>query len=525
METDRKVIIVGFAATLLIFVILLSSGAYLLGDPMFREFSSYAIISRVILTNYSLPFSGKSATEAAEKGMLSLLDPFSGLISSSDFAHLREEASGQYAGIGISVLPRDTAVMVVSVRKDSPAEQAGLKGGDLIIRINDRAVSLIDPIAVTDLIRGPAGTEVVLTVYRRSIEDTLVARVIRREIPLEHIQYAGLDVKGSAYIRMSDFEAGAARELRRRVNDLEEQGAAGYIIDLTGNPGGYLEEAVEAASIFLSEGQLVVGTESHSRWEKREFKTSSPPSTDKPVVILTDAQTASAAEILAGALRGAGRGVIIGDTTFGKGLVQVVYSLPNQDGFRLTTSRYYFADGTYLTPPDTMLRFNGLSPDIAYRQSVEARFVRFLENNLLLYDFVDAEWVTLSSYPDNFDYPGEVVSKLRQFAREKGLKYVSGVTDLFSREVALQAVDLASPQMIDQLKRMVKLSQKADDDAFTRYESYLKFRLRRIVVERKHGAEIMFRDVVVPDRPDIRLAADIIADTTWYRNLVRKTDQ
>jgi len=525
MESDRKAIIVGFAALLLIFATLLSSSAYLLSDPVFKEFSTYTIITRTILANYSLPFSGKSAAMAAEKGMLSLLDPFSGPVTSSGYAHLREEASGQYAGIGITVILRDSALLVVSVRKDCPAKEAGLRIGDLIISVDGKAIEAATSENAVDLIRGPIETEVVLTVYRHSIEDTLIVRVMRREIPIEHIQYAGLDVKGAAYIFLSDFEAGAAQDLRRRVDDLENQGATGYILDLTGNPGGYLEEAVEAAGIFLDEEQFVVGTESRSRWERREFRTDSPPSTNKPVVIITGPETASAAEILAGALRGAGRAVIIGDTTFGKGLVQIVFGLPNREGLRLTTSRYYFADGTYLTPPDTAFKFNGLVPDITYRSAIEDEFERFINNTLVLYDFVEAEWPKLSSYPNNFDYPNEVIFDLQRFARERCQQYVSWSTGIISRAAAEQKAEPVSPQVIDQLTRIMKLSQKTDGNAFLRYGSYLKFRLRQIVVERKQGTEAAFRDVIVPDRLDIRLAADIIADTTWYRNLVEKMDK
>ena len=517
---DKKAIIVGFASAVVIFLTLFFSGLSILNDPFMKEIFSFTWTASLIGSEYPLPFSQGTALQGAEAGMFSTLDPFSYRIGKKDYDFMREEYSGQYGGIGISVAPRDTLLMVLSVRKGSPADTSGMKSGDYIVRVNGADVPRDDPRLITDSIRGASGTIVHITVFRPRIQDTLSLNVLREDINLEHIPYAGLTGEKVAYISMADFESGAAADLFDTIQELEKQNPIGYIIDLTNNPGGYLLEAIDAADIFLDDGELVVGTDSRSRWEKRQYFSKSDPLTDKPVVILTDKGTASAAEILTGAMRGVDRAVVVGDTTFGKGLVQSVFALSNEDAIRLTISRYYFADGRFLNPRDSTLSFSGLAPDVDYKSAVEFEFQRFILGGFALYDFVEQNYDFLASLPDNFTYPDTVLAMFGEFLEQQHLRYQSKLTGTMDLIIRYQAIELASDKAIKQLKKLRTLSEKVDGDTYRRYADFVLYHIRRLAVEHKSGMAASYKDVIVPHRGDIRIAVDLLLNPAKYDSLL-----
>lgn len=518
MKPEKKEIIVGFVSAAMIFATLFASGLYLLDDPVLYQAINFSITAQEIVSLYPLPMARQSAFDGAERALFSLLDPFSYRLDQSEYQYMQEEYSGEYGGIGITVVPRDTQLMVISVREGGPAYEGGIKSGDCIISVAGTPVPTDNPGSATDLIRGPSGSEVRLTIYRPTLDDTLSMTLIRSNIKLEHLPYYGLTASGCAYIRIADFEAGASDDLKQAIRDLENQSARGYIIDLKGNPGGYLNEAIDAADLFLEKGALIVGTDCRSRWDNRRYLSSSKPITDKPVVILTDRGTASAAEIFTGALDGADRCVVIGDTTFGKGLVQSVYGLPNNDAIRLTISRYYFADGRYLNPPDSELSFSGLAPDIVYDPPGEIAFQEIILSGFVLYDFVDAKWELLSSYPDQFNYPDTVVTLFQKFAESRGINYESWMTGTLAVALVDQYLSEAPDTIISQLNQMLDLSHKVDRDVYQRHAELLKYHLRRLTVEKKSGRAASYRDVIVPARPDIILSDQILTDPERYQS-------
>ncbi len=518
MNPDKTEIITGFVSTVVIFLILFASGIFLLGDPVLRETVSFSLTAQEIVSFYPLPMNRRAAFEGAERGLFSLLDPFSYRLDRNDYRYLKEESTGEYGGVGITVVPRDTTLLVITVREGGPAYEAGMKNGDWILAVDSLPISPDNPAAATDNIRGPSNTSVSLTIYRPIIADTLQFTLIRTSIKLEHLPYYGLTESDIGYIRMADFEAGAAEELEKAVTVLAKLKPRGYIIDLIGNPGGYLNEAIDAADLFLPKGQLIVGTDGRSRWENHRYNSSSAPITDLPVIILTDHGTASAAEIFTGALHGADRCVVVGDTTFGKGLVQSIYGLPNGDAIRLTVSRYYFADGRYLNPPDSTLAFSGLAPDVVYHPAGETAFMETVLSGFLMFDFVENEWDLLSSYPDRFNYPDTVVDLFQNYAAAHGNKYESWLTQTIHLAISDQYLSQAPDTVIRELDRMLDLSQSLDRDVYHRYADLLKYNLRRLVVEKKSGRTASYHDVIVPSRPDIRLAEDILSDPDKYQS-------
>lgn len=515
---DKKEIITGFVSAAVIFITLFSAGLYLLNDPMLQQTLSFSLTAREIVSRYPLQMTQQAAFDGAERAMFSLLDPFSNRIDKNDYIYLREESSGEYGGIGITVVARDTSLMVISVREGGPAYESGMKSGDCILSVDSISIPPEDPGSATDMIRGPSGSKVTLLIYRAIIADSLELTLIRSSIKLEHLPYYGLTESGCAYIRMADFEAAAAEELSRAVEELEKQNPRGYIIDLKGNPGGYLDEAIDAADIFLEDGALIVGTDGRSRWQNRRYASYFDPLTSQPLVILTDRGTASAAEIFTGALGGADRAIVVGDTTYGKGLVQGVYGMSNRDAIRLTISRYYFADGRYLNPPDSELAFSGLTPDIYYDPPGETAFQNIILSGFLIYDFVEAEWDLLASYPDRFNYPDTVITVFQRFAASRGISYESWLTQTLSLTIIDQYLSEASDTVISHLNTMLDLSHSLDRDVYHRHSDLLKYHIRRLTVEKKSGRAASYRDVIVPSRPDIRLGEEILTNPEQYQS-------
>lgn len=517
---DKKHFVVSLISVAVIFFTLFYAGMYLVGDPLLRESVSFGLVAQYIAASYPLPYSRHAAFVGAEQSLENRLDPFTFRMAESEYDDMLEESSGNYGGIGVTVVPRDTSIMVVNVREGGPAAIGGMKNGDFIVAVEGKKVPADNPSGSIDKIRGPSGTTVTLTLYRPAIADTFSVKLTRSRIRLEHLPYYGMTDDQVAYIRVADFEAGTAEDLVMAVDSLETQNPVGYIIDLLGNPGGYFDEAIDAADVFMKKGTLIVGTDSRSRWDSKKYYATSGAMTEKPVVILTDKGTASAAEIFSGALRGARRAVVVGDTTFGKGLVQTVYHLAGRDAIRLTTARYYFADGRYLNPRDSVLTFTGLAPDLVYAPKGEPGFEDAIQTGFLLYDFVEKNWELLKGFPDKFNLPDTVVTAFASFARSHEFAYRSKTSETISDAIRDHRLDGGSREVLAALEGIDKQSQKADSDVYDREKDFLKFHIRRVLIERKNGSSQVYRDVIVPGRQDIRLAADILHDAQRYEALM-----
>jgi carboxyl-terminal processing protease len=518
---DKKHFVVGLISAAVIFCTLFYSGIYLVGDPLLRESFSFSVIAQYIAASYPLPYSRHAAFVGAEQSLEERLDPFTFRMGEREYDDMLEESSGKYGGIGVTVVARDTSIMVVNVREGGPAAVGGVKSGDFIVAVDGKKVPADNPSGSIDKIRGASGTTVALTLYRTAIADTFSVRLTRSNIRLEHLPYFGMTDDKLAYIRIADFEAGTSEDLVDAVDSLENLNPVGYVIDLLGNPGGYFDEAIDAADIFLKKGTLIVGTDSRSRWDSKKYYASSDPMTDKPIVILTDKGTASAAEIFTGALRGARRAVVVGDTTFGKGLVQTVYHLAQRDAIRLTTARYYFADGRYLNPHDSVLTFTGLAPDLVYVPKGELAFESAIDAGFLLYDFVEKNWELLKTFPDRFNLPDSVITAFALFAQSRGFAYRSKMSETISDAIRDHRLDGGSREVLAALEGLDKKSEKADDNAFDREKEFLKFQIRRVLIEKKSGSAQVYRDVIVPGRQDIRLAAEILHNPNRYESLMQ----
>ena len=305
---------------------------------------TFSDVYRVVQENYAEPVSpDKSIYNGAIPGMLRVLDPHSNFFDPKSYAALREEQRGKYYGVGMQVGPRNNKVIVIAPFAGAPAYRAGIRPGDIIIAVDGKQTDNMSTSDVADLLKGPKGTSVKITMLREGSDKPLDFTVIRDEIPRYSVDVHFMIRPGIGYIHVSGFQETTEKEVRDALDELGD--IHGLILDLRQNPGGLLSEGVGVADQFLKKGQVIVSHHGRASAEKVYKATHGNGGKDYPIVVLVNRGTASAAEIVAGAIQDHDRGLIAGETTFGKGLVQTVYPLSENTGLALTTAKYYTPSG------------------------------------------------------------------------------------------------------------------------------------------------------------------------------------
>jgi carboxyl-terminal processing protease len=287
----------------------------------------------------------KAVYQGAIPGMLRMLDPHSNFFDAKQFALLREDQRGKYYGVGMVVAPRENHTVVMAPYVGAPAYNAGLRPGDVIVKVDEKATDGLTTSEVADLLKGPKGTVVKITVAREGYAEPLVFTVTRDEIPRHSVDIAFLLKPGIGYIRLSGFNETTDREIAEGLKQLNASQLDGLIFDMRGNPGGLLNEAVAVGDMFLDKNQLIVSHHGRSSPNRPYYAVRGNQGVTVPLVILVNNNSASATEIVAGAVQDHDRGLIVGETTFGKGLVQTVTPLSENTGLALTTARYYTPSG------------------------------------------------------------------------------------------------------------------------------------------------------------------------------------
>ncbi|MEM1399546.1 MAG: S41 family peptidase [Pseudomonadota bacterium] len=323
----------------------------------FEQLDLFGEVFERVRAQYVQDVTDQELIEAAINGMLTSLDPHSSYLDEETFADMQVQTRGSFGGLGIEVTMENGLVRVVSPIDDTPAFRAGLEAGDLITHLDAEPVLGMDLNDAVELMRGPVGSEIILTILRDDAEPFDVT-IKRDVIRIESVRWRVEEEFG--YIRISSFTGQTADGLERAIEGIDEQlggGAKGYVIDLRNNPGGLLDQAVQVSDTFLDQGEIV-STRSRDPDASQRYNAEKGDLVDgKPLIVLINGGSASASEIVAGALQDHRRAVLIGTDTFGKGSVQTIMPLPGHGAMRLTTARYY-------TPSGRSIQALGISPDI-----------------------------------------------------------------------------------------------------------------------------------------------------------------
>src|SRR3954464_5063369 len=309
-----------------------------------QSLKQFTEVYDIVEQNYAEPVNpDKAIYNGAIPGMLHVLDPHSNFFDPKSYSLLREDQRGKYYGVGMTVGPRNNKVIVIAPFVGTPAYRAGIRPGDIIAAVDGKPTDNMSTGDVADLLKGPKGTTVHITILREGAEKPLEFSVVRDEIPRYSVDLHFMVRPGIGYMHVSGFNETTEHEVADALDQMGD--LKGLILDLRQNPGGLLNEGVGVADKFLHKGALIVSHHGRSSPEKRYTAAHGNGGKDYPVVVLVNRGTASAAEIVAGAIQDHDRGLIVGETTFGKGLGQTVYPLSENTGLALTTARYYTPSG------------------------------------------------------------------------------------------------------------------------------------------------------------------------------------
>jgi len=359
MVKMRKYLLLGIIVLVLTssLTIISSAGANEEGD--YQSLELFTDVLSIIRHSYVEEVDMSKLIQGAIRGMLTTLDPHSSYMDAEMYQEMKDDTHGEFGGLGIEITIKDGLLIIVAPIEDTPAFKAGLKSGDQIVKIDDHPTKDMEIMVAVKMLRGPKGEPITLTIWREGFENPKPFTIVRDIIQLQSVKSRLLD-EGLGYVRLSQFQVRTGIDLKTHLDKLRSENGAdlkGLILDLRNNPGGLLDQAVAVSDLFLAEG-LIVYTEGREAGSKLQFNAQREGTEPNyPLVVLINGGSASAAEIVAGALHDHERGIILGEQSFGKGSVQTIIPLGDNSGLRLTTARYF-------TPAGISIQARGITPDI-----------------------------------------------------------------------------------------------------------------------------------------------------------------
>ncbi|MDR1943041.1 MAG: S41 family peptidase [Endomicrobium sp.] len=357
--------------------------AYAAGDEAYEKLKLMIDVMEIIEKNYVSETNPKNLTVGAIKGVVDSLDPFSQYMEEKAFKDMKNETEGVYSGVGLRIMSKNNFITVVSPLPGTPAYRAGILPNDRIIKIDDKSTNKMSTDEAVELMRGKTGKKIKLTISRSNTTDELEFNLIREKIKIETFRTIMLD-DGIGYIRLSEFNAQSDEDMKKVLQDFKDQGMKAFILDLRNNPGGLLDSAINIISLFIEDTKLVLTTKGRKEETKREYYTNGKADfADIPFVVLINRGSASASEIVSGALQDFRRSLIIGSNTFGKGSVQTVIPLPDGTALRLTIAKYYLPSGRPINHSNEKNAKNGITPDIDIPITIEEEIKLYAQSDIL----------------------------------------------------------------------------------------------------------------------------------------------
>ena len=331
-------------------------------DDIYKKIDLFSEVLDKINKEYVEDINQSEVMDAAINGVLQSLDPYSAYMSPESFQNMQTETSGECGGLGIEVSMEAGVVKVISPIDGSPADEVGVKAGDYIVKINEHQVQGKTLTEAVDLMRGPVGSDIEITVRRKGVKKAIVFKITREIIKIQSVKSKKIN-DNIGYIRLTAFNENSSTQIKKKVNEFtKDKKIKGYILDLRNNPGGLLSQAIKISDFFLTNGEIV-STKSRKESENRRwFANKGDIINGKVLIVLINYGSASASEIVAGALKDNKRAILLGENTYGKGSVQSIIHLKNNGAIRLTISKYYLPSGKSISEV-------GITPDIEVAES------------------------------------------------------------------------------------------------------------------------------------------------------------
>ena len=347
-------------------------------NKLYEKIDLFSEVLEKIQNEYVEEVDQAETMDAAINGALQSLDPYSAYMNPEIFKESQQETSGEFGGLGIEVTMEAGVVKVITPIDDTPAAKAGVKAGDYIVRINGEQVQGKTLMEAVNLMRGPVGTSIEITIRRKGLKKAKIIKIIREVIEVRSVISKQIQNK-VGYLRLRAFNQNSGSQLKKEISKIEKnKKTVGYILDLRNNPGGLLSQAIKIADFFLDDGEIVSTKGRKARENKKFFARKGDKINGKPLIVLINNGSASASEIVAGALQDQKRAVLLGETTYGKGSVQSIIPLKNRGAIRLTVSKYYLPSGKSISEV-------GVIPDIKVEEKGEDFSINTDTDNQLNY--------------------------------------------------------------------------------------------------------------------------------------------
>ncbi|APF20701.1 S41 family peptidase [Caldithrix abyssi] len=484
------------------------------------------------------------------EGMLDKLDPYTVFIESNGEDRLRMITTGRYGGVGMEIGLRNKNVTVIAPIENSPAAKSGIQAGDIIEKIDGQDISGWPLDKVSSKLRGKVGTKVRLLIKRPCIGHRFEVELTRAEIVLEDVGYTGFVAPGVGYVSLKGFTEKAPHELQQAILSLKQSGQLnGLILDLRGNPGGLLESAVKVVNLFVPKNTLVVYTKGAREKEYRFYTQGDPILPETPLVVLVNGGSASASEIVAGALQDLDRAVIVGLPTFGKGLVQKVFNIDKSQDVKLkiTTAKYYIPSGRCIQKKDygkdgvivldsvssdpndhTFFTLNkrkvhdrgGIEPDVEVRNDSLATVAIDLIRKNMLFDFAVQFHQKHPQWADSsFTITPEIFNAFQNFLKEKDFHFtLEGEREIkkIKKLVEKRGYDSGIIDLIDQLQKKLQANKQIE---FERHQDQIKELLRLELAEKYYGNKWRHKLALEKDK-QVKKASEILIDQKNYRQIL-----
>lgn len=532
-------------------------------ETLFRNIKLFNSMAYHIKNRYMEEIDSKDLIHAGIRGMLQNLDPFSVLMEEQAYDRLMESTQGRYDGLGMQIDSRDDRIRIIAPIEGTPAFRRGLQAGDIIWEIDGRSTYQMNTADAADLMRGTPGTSVRLKIKREGVPDFLEYEIERAIIELKSVNYYGyIDGTNIGYLRLSRFAEETSNELRAALTDLKAQGnLEGIIFDLRSNGGGLLHQAVETANLFLEKEKLVVYTRGKTQDTERRYYAGDEPMVPKgKLVMLVDEGTASASEIVAGAIQDWDRGVILGQPTYGKGLVQQIFPAGGDAGvaLRLTTAKYYIPSGRCIQRPERNKKRNvftdedeeineeepadslkvaekevfftnggrtvygggGIVPDIEIERDRWYPIEMNLERQSMVFDFAVKYVADHPGIDRNFVVTQEVLDEFRAYIKEKNFDYKTSLEVSLDRMKEVVKDEEKEDLFAASLDELTQLIEHEKDTDFDRSADYISRAIKREIMTKLYGQRGLYEEIVLKTDPAVQKALEIITDDKEYSRLI-----
>ncbi|MDN5205082.1 S41 family peptidase [Fulvivirgaceae bacterium BMA10] len=538
--------------SLVLSIFLIALTALTPGDRYFeiqKNLDIFATLYKEVNTYYVDDINPNKVIKTGINAMLSELDPYTNYIPEDDIEDYRTMTTNQYGGIGALIGKRNGKNMVIMPYDGFPAHENGLIIGDEILAVDGIDVTEKSISEISKLLKGQANTKVNLTVKKFGAKETSDIELKREKITIDNVPYYGLVTNDIGYIKLSDFTTDAGKEVKDALVELKSKGATKVILDLRGNPGGLLSEAVNVSNVFIPKGSEVVTTKGKVKdWNKTYKALNNPVDTDIPLVVLTSSRSASASEIVAGVMQDYDRGVLVGQKSFGKGLVQATRPLSYNSQLKVTTAKYYTPsgrciqaidyshrnpDGSVGKVPDslkvafqtkngrTVYDGGGIDPDVGVQQNFLAPITVSLVNKSLLFEYANEYHLNNKQITPakDFDLSDAEYEKFVSWLSTKDFDYTTKVEETLDKlkDIAMKEkyYDEIEPQ-INALRKQVMHNKELD---LRKFKSEIKFMLEEEIVSRYYLQKGIIESSFDHD-PDILQSVKVLNDQARYNKLL-----